>query len=421
MAVGMLFGASAVTAAGASATHASSIEERVGVRTARATVPGVTRTEIRVGGVASITNVTNGPYNSANDGVQAYFDMVNSSGGVHGRRLNFAVRRDDRTAANAQEVQALLDHDNVFAVLPVATIYSFSGARELVDRSVPTFGWGINDEWSGPKNLFGINGSRCMTCPYPTTPMLAELAGKDKVGVLAYAVANSKNCAVNRKRAFEKYPTAKVAYFSTSVPFGQTDFSAEVRAMKRAGVSLISHCMDQNAALSLAREVKKQELAAIQLLPNGYDHAFMRANASFLAGSLVPVQFAPFETRPVPKGIKLFQTWMNKRGYPKNEISLTGWMSAHIFVAGLREAGRQVTRESLIDALNKAKFKNDTIQGILPGVQTINHTRRVRLACVSVVEVAGDGSFKPWKTRPGKPFLCWDATAAETPTRTIYR
>ncbi len=91
--------------------------------------PGITKKEIRVGGVASVTNPLNGPYASTFDGVQAYFNMVNAKGGVNGRKIKLVSRRDDRIASNAQEVQGLLEQDKVFAVVPVATIFSLSAAR----------------------------------------------------------------------------------------------------------------------------------------------------------------------------------------------------------------------------------------------------------------------------------------------------
>ena len=56
-----------------------------------------------------------------------------------------------------QEVQALLDED-IFAVLPVSVLL-FSGADLLADAGIPTFGWNINEEWTGPPNLFGEKGS----------------------------------------------------------------------------------------------------------------------------------------------------------------------------------------------------------------------------------------------------------------------
>ncbi|MFN8037497.1 MAG: ABC transporter substrate-binding protein [Acidimicrobiia bacterium] len=382
--------------------------------------PGVTPTEIKVGGVVSKTNPLNGPYASAFDGVQAYFDMVNSQGGVYGRKLKLVAKRDDQVANNLRETQGLLDQDKVFAVLPVATIYSFSGSRPLAEQKVPTFGWEINDEWIPAPNLFGINGYNCSTCVTPRASGVAALAKKKTVGILAYAVPNSADCANTIKKSYEKYGGPKVGYISTSLSFGTTDFSAEVKKMKDAKVDLVNHCLDENAALQLAKEMKKQGLNAIQYLPNAYDQQFVRANAPFFAGSLVHAGFAPFETKPQPTGLKLFNKWMKKARYERNESAITGWMSAYLFVTGLKAAGADFTRQKVTDALNQPKFANDTIQGLQYGSQTINHTKVSDITCDAIVKVAPDGSFVPWNTKPGKPFLCWPdhpATAPKTFTR----
>ena len=121
--------------------------------------PGVTDTEITVGGVASVTNPLGGKYDTADDGVQAYFEMVNSQGGVHGRKLVLNPTRDDKLSNNSAEVKGLIEQDDVFAVLPMASLL-FTGADQLVAEGIPTFGWTINPEWQGtaenPKaNLFG--------------------------------------------------------------------------------------------------------------------------------------------------------------------------------------------------------------------------------------------------------------------------
>ena len=39
--------------------------------------------------------------------------------------------------------------------------------------------------------------------------------------------------------------------------------------------------------LTLAKEMKKQGLDAIQYLPNGYDHEFVEENGEFFEGSYV--------------------------------------------------------------------------------------------------------------------------------------
>ena len=138
--------------------------------------PGVTDDEIKVGGVASVDNPLGGKYGDSFEGVKAYFDMINASGGIYGRELELVAERDDKAFNNSTEVEALLTED-IFAVLPVATLL-FTGAQKLVDEGIPTFGWIINPEWEGsaedPKaNLFGQTGSfLCFDCASPGLPWL---------------------------------------------------------------------------------------------------------------------------------------------------------------------------------------------------------------------------------------------------------
>jgi len=310
--------------------------------------PGVTSTEIRVSGVASTTNPLGGLYGTAFDGVQAYFDMINSQGGIYGRKLVIVKRHDDQLTQNQREVEAIIDQDNAFAVLPVATIFSFSGAPLLAKAGIPTFGWGINPEWQGPPNLFGHVGALCFDCGGPALPWLAQQLGKKRLGVLAYNVANSAECLTGIQRSFEMYPTAKVVFTDKSLSFGVTDLSADVKRMLDAKVDFVTTCMDTNGVLTLAREMRQQGMTAIQYLPNGYDPDFMSKNGGFFEGSIVLVQEAPIETRPQFPALKQYVEWMNKGGYKLTENAEIGWVNADQFVTGLKMAGPNFTRQKTV-------------------------------------------------------------------------
>ncbi len=382
--------------------------------------PGVTKDTIRVGGVVSKTNPINGPYASAFDGVKAYFNMVNSTGGIYGRKLELVSERDDQISNNQEQVEAMLAQDNVFAVAPIATIFSFSGAQTLVDQNIPTFGWNINDEFTGHPNMFGSNsGALCNGCVASFWPYMAQQLHKKKVGVLAYAVSNSTQCADGIDKSFKKYPSAKVAFLSKSLSFGQTDFSVEVGQMKDAGVDLIMTCMDTTAVLNLAKEMRKQDLKATQYLPNGYDAKLVQANSEFFDGSYVGVPFAPFETKPQPKGLSEFDTWMDKKGYEKNEISMSGWISAYQLHLGLQQAGPDFTRQKVIDGLNKLTAV--TADGLIPPRNwTTDHEITHNIACTAWVKIEG-GKFVPTWNKPGKPFQCIEDTPAKLPTSATYK
>jgi branched-chain amino acid transport system substrate-binding protein len=376
--------------------------------------PGVTDTEIRAAGVVSKTNPLGGDYESAFDGVNAYFNMVNSSPakGVYGRKLRLTSERDDQVGMNRQEVQALLSDDNVFAVLPVAVLL-FTGADLLARESVPTFGLNMNAEWgseqgAGPPNLFGEKGSfLCFTCPYQLAPWFAKQVKATKVGVLSYQDPQSADCAKGLRAAFEKYPSAKIGFFDTSLSFGVTDLSGDVSQMRDNGVDLVTTCMDNNGTLTLAKEMKKQELDAVQYLQNSYNHKFIQENAAFFEGSYVSTFFTPFEVKPRPKGLKDFQKWMKKGDFEQNENSLAGWINADLFYKGLKAAGPEFTRQTIVGAINK--MTDYTAGGLLAGIDwTTAHRQNPPQGCGVLSEVQ-NGKFVPSFGESGKPFICLQA------------
>jgi hypothetical protein len=374
--------------------------------------PGVTSTQINVGGVVAKTNPLGGDYAAAFNGVQAYFNMVNASKdkGIYGRKLNISSKRDDQVGMNRQEVQGLISEDNVFAVLPVATLL-FTGADLLGQSGIPTFGWNINAEWgseqaAGPPNLFGEKGSfLCFTCPSQTLPWLAQKLHKKKLGVLAYQVPQSADCAKGVQATFDKFPSAKIEFIDTSLAFGVTDLSNDVSQMKDKGVDMVTTCMDNNGTLTLAKEMKKQGLNANQYLPNAYNQKFISENAPFFQGSYALTFFTPFEVKQKPQGLKDFQKWMKKGGFEQNENAMAGWINADQFVTGLKEAGPDFTRQKIVDAINAEK--NFTANGLLAGTDwSIAHQADQPQGC-TVLSKIDNGKFVPSFGQPGKPFVCF--------------
>ena len=376
--------------------------------------PGVSDRTIRVGGVVSKTNPLGGDYASAFDGVKAYFNMVNASKdkGIYGRKLRLTSERDDQVGMGRQEVEGLLSEDDVFAVLPVPVLL-FTGADLLGTAGVPTFGWNMNAEWgseqgAGPPNLFGEKGSfLCFTCPSQPVPWLAKQVKAKKVGVLAYQSPQSSACAEGLQVSFDKYPTAKIEFLDTSLAFGISDLSSDVSKMKDKGIDLVVTCMDNNGTLTLAKEMKKQGLNAIQYLPNAYNQKFIEENTQFFQGSYALTFFTPFEVKNKPKGLEDFQRWMNKGGYEQNENSLVGWINADLFYQGLRGAGPDFTRKKVVDAINQ--MTDYTAEGLLAGIDwTTAHAQNPAQGC-SVLSKIQNGRFVPSFGEPGKPFVCLQA------------
>ena len=372
--------------------------------------PGVTDTEIRVGGVASTTNVLELQVDQAFKGAQAYFDMINSEGGIYGRELKLVAERDDQMVNNAAEVQGLISQDEVFAILPVATLL-FGGAQTAADAGIPTFGWNINPEWAGPTNLFAEKGFICIDCATPAQPWLAGELGVSKVGLLAYNVDQSNDCGDGVKASFEKWPTAEIAYADT-VPYGATDLSVQVSKMKEAGVEFVTTCMDANGSVTLAKELDAQELDVPQFMNNAYDQRIIDEFGDVLEGSYVLTIPATFELEDPPAGLEAYDEWIDGvPGAERTELSLSGWLNADLFYRGLAAAGPEFSQAKVIAAINQ--MEDWSADGIVPHINWTFEHEKLRPESCAVISKVTDGAFVPVFAEPGKPFTCISNTAEE--------
>jgi ABC-type branched-subunit amino acid transport system substrate-binding protein len=380
--------------------------------------PGVTDSEIHVGVISSKTNPLNGKYAELADGMNAYFDKINSKGGIYGRKIKITSERDDVTGLqNQQQVQASLAQDNVFAEF-IATLM-LGGADALDAAGMPTFIWNINPEMAGHENIFGNSGALCFDCTGQIAPYIAKQLGAKKVGVLAYGVANqSKLCAQGIKKSFEKYPTAQVAFYDDTIGFAAPDLSAQVSQMKQKGVDFVQTCMDINEVVILGKEMKKQGLNAVQQLPNGYDKALIANNADVLDGSIIVPQFVAFEQTPQIPEVKTYLAQMKKIGKDPIEVATSGWILADEFVTGLKLAGPEFSQQKVIDALNTVKDFSDN--GF---IQPIDWTKahqdpathpeaRGAQECANFTQAKNGKLVAIWG-QPDKPWVCFKTDAAQ--------
>ena len=170
---------------------------------------------------------TRGDYTTFADGIQAYFNMINSEGGIYGRRLVISAKHDDQFVNDEQTVKASLAQDHAFATF-IATAL-FGGAPDLgaSNPPMPTFTWNINQEFAGKPNLFGSMGALCFTCALQLSPYIAQQEHFTRVAVLGYGgIGASKTTrpasrrasrSTRRRRSSTSTPTCRSAS-PTSAP-----------------------------------------------------------------------------------------------------------------------------------------------------------------------------------------------------------
>jgi len=384
----------------------------------KAKVPGVTANEIRVCGVAGVTNPTGVPYQDGFAGIKGYFQQVNKKGGVFGKQIKLVNEYDDQTrdSKNITAVRACVEDDKAFAVAPVVT-QNFAGAKYLVDNGVPTFGWNIQSQWALGPNLFAEKGSFiCFDCPNITPVFIAQQVGAKKAAAIGYGgSAQSEDCANNLKSSFAKYNTP-FAFTDTSLSFGfsANDTSALVQAIKDQGVDFIVPCMDLNGLINLNKALKAAGVNNVKFwAPQGYDSENLKKYGSDLEGMYFIVDFVPFELSKGNKEMETFLKTMKAAGQAPTEQALAGWQNGALLVAGIKAAGKNFDRQKVIDAINS--MSDWTANGLR---QTIDWTGKTTAAhhgpdpvgaqgCEAYVTVE-NGKFVPqFNTTPEKPFICF--------------
>ena len=117
--------------------------------------------------------------------------------------------------------------------------------------------------------------------------------------------------------------------------------------------------MDLSGNILLSRTMHQDGMGSVaQYWLNGYDESAIKSYASLMQGVYFLIGHVPFESAKLTpgkySGMDLYLAEMAKY-FPHElpgEASLAGWVDAAMFVAGLRLAGREVTRGRVVDALN---------------------------------------------------------------------
>ena len=114
-----------------------------------ASTPGVSATEIVLGMQLPQTGPASPGYNKVDDAMRAYFDYVNSKGGVYGRKITLVVKDDTYKAGlTVYTASALINKDKVFAMVgSVGTQTHISVIKDINRRGIPDLF--VNSGYSG--------------------------------------------------------------------------------------------------------------------------------------------------------------------------------------------------------------------------------------------------------------------------------
>jgi ABC-type branched-subunit amino acid transport system substrate-binding protein len=289
------------------------------------------------------------------NGIKAYFDHVNEKGGVHGRRLELVTEDDfyeqGRAAAASKK---LIEEHKVFALLGyVGTPTGVAHLPVVNQAKVPLVGMFTGAEVLRvpfSRYIFHVRASY-----YDETEKIVEqivsIGGKN-IAVFyqddAYGMAGLTGTEIAmKKRGMQMSAKATVERNTVKVE----NAVKTINAAKPDAVVMIS------AYTSIAEFVRQMQKAGSGA--TFYNVSFVGSKALADAMGKDGVGVAISQVVPFPWGtgvpvVKEYQQLAKKAGFTDYNFSaLEGFLSAKVAVEGLRRAGRNLTREGYVAAMEK--------------------------------------------------------------------
>jgi ABC-type branched-subunit amino acid transport system substrate-binding protein len=318
-----------------------------------AQAPGVTAKSILLGESAPFSGPAAQLGIQMNIGTKAYFDYINARGGIYGRKIELKAR-DDKYEANlcADNTKKFIQEDKVFALISyVGTPTTMAAMPTFTEAKVPLIGPFTGAEaLRNPVNryIFNVRASY-----FDETEKIVEQlvsTGNRKIAVFyqddAYGQAGLKGVQIAMdKRNLKTVALGKVERNTVNVQ----DAVKTINAAQPDGVIMIS------AYTSIAEFVREMKAAGSTTQFHNVSFVGSTALAAALKeeGYGVAIsQVVPYPWGPEVRIVKEYQEILAKAGHTDyNFSSLEGFIVGEVMVDALRRAGKNLTREKLIAAL----------------------------------------------------------------------
>ena len=324
---------------------------------------GVTDNLIRIG-VQGPTGSFSG--DEENVGMELVIKYVNDQGGIHGRKLQAHGYSEKDSVAHAKR---LIEQDKVFCIYnhggsPTALALAPYVMEKKVPYLFPHEGILTKKDWryvftSFPRYEDEIG----LMYKY-----LAQTRGFKKMGMI---YADNSYGQLFRDRLKEK--ATLLGYAVTGVQpvkdMNPADLMTEVLELQKGGPETVIMAIYPAQAKKALEAKVKLDWRGVTMVSAGplTDEDYLNVPGGHAEGT-IGLCYYPDPNISKETGVIEYREVMNRYhpGKPLNRYSLYGYVFGQLIVEGLKRAGRDLTRESFIDAMES--IKNWDSRGIMPAV-----------------------------------------------------
>ena len=312
---------------------------------------GVTNDTILIGQSAALSGPAELLGKEMKSGAEAYFKVINDAGGINGRKIKLVSLDDgyepDRAKANTQK---LINDEKVLALFGyVGTPTSNAALPVFTEAKVPFIG-----AFTGAQSLrepfnryiFNIRASYFDETERIVENLVAQ--GVKNIAVCYQNDAYGKAGLAGMERAMKKRNLPIVAL--ATVERNTVNVAEAVKTMAQVDATAIVMVSAYKSCAAFIREMQKAGK-----FPLFWNVSFVgsKALADELGEASRGTQISQVVPFPWSTEHRVVSEYQKVIGGEANYsfTSLEGYIAAKVLVAGLRKAGKNLSRESLVDAL----------------------------------------------------------------------
>lgn len=350
---------------------------------------GVTDSQIVLGQTVGLSGQIAGPVHEMNAGAAAYFSHINKKGGVNGRRIELRIL-DDKfdpalTAANGD---ILVKKERVFALFQSrGTPHTQALLALLTEQKVPLIapstGAAVFHE---PPHRYVFNvRARYQDEVQRGVEQFATVGLKD-IGILYVDDSFGQDGLAGFNRAMQKLQLTPAIVKSYNR--AQPDVAGLVAALTHSPARALVVVGSAGPSADFVKALRAAGSAIqIMTLSNNAAQSFVDALGKDGAGVIIS------QVMPAPNLLSSvlgqeFKSIAISQGVPASYAAMEGFVAAKLTVEGLRRAGRNLTREGLVHALES--MHRVDIGGIVLGYSEHN---RSGSQFVELTMIGRDGKF----------------------------
>jgi branched-chain amino acid transport system substrate-binding protein len=325
---------------------------------------GVTDDTIRIGAYGPVTGPAAFLGLGSRAGMELAVKQINEAGGVNGRKLDVIFEDDGFSPAKAlAAVKKLIEQDHVFMIFGLSGSNPTVGTLDYVkDLKVPNyFTVASAPPITHPYNRYLFRGATAESGRYGEvySEFLTQFLKVRKIAILSGADENAKNEADNTARYLDKWYGVK-PLMRAEFRVGDKDFTPQLIQVKSSNPELLLVTGQTPEASIIVRQAR--ELGIRQPIFVGtasVDNALI-ANDGYAAEGVIGAWPLPlFPDSDDPDMVKFRDAWSQlnpnaPKGRP-NLFDVYAYGDSYVIAEALRKAGRDLTRENFVDALEAMK------------------------------------------------------------------